>query len=92
MLDIGQERSKEKAALTAEPHCGPDLTYPRTPRHRASLTEFRVRATTPKGQPFSSESGRSVQRTPYTAERERVGVNVPRLKWTCGARISQDMG
>jgi hypothetical protein len=32
MLDIGQERSKEKAALTAEPHCGSDLTYPpRTP-------------------------------------------------------------
>jgi len=29
-LDIGQERSKEETALTAEPHCGPDLIYPRT--------------------------------------------------------------
>jgi len=26
MLDIGQERSKEETALTAEPHCGLDLT------------------------------------------------------------------
>jgi hypothetical protein len=31
MLDIGQERSKEETALTAEPHCGPDFTYPRSP-------------------------------------------------------------
>jgi hypothetical protein len=31
MLDIGQERSKEETALTAEPHCGPDLTHLSTP-------------------------------------------------------------
>jgi hypothetical protein len=36
MLDIGQERSKEETALTAEPHCEADLIYRRTPH----ATEF----------------------------------------------------
>ena len=31
MLDLGQERSKEETALTAEPHCRLDFSYPSTP-------------------------------------------------------------
>jgi hypothetical protein len=51
MLVSGQERSKEKTALTSEPCRGPDCSCA-TPWSASSLTEFEAHTTTPHGWPL----------------------------------------
>src|SRR2546421_12064534 len=57
MLIFGQERSKEKTALPAEPCCAPDCSCT-TSCSSSSLTEFQDHTTTPKGWPLLISSFR----------------------------------
>ena len=74
MLIFGQERSRENAALTAEPGCASNFSWAR-PQVASSRKEFQAHTTTASGGPCSSRppSVRALLgRTPtvYSARRE----------------------
>jgi hypothetical protein len=75
MLMVGQERSKDRTALAAEPCRASDSNS--HPEHQ-TLTEFQTHTTTPKGRLLlmGKKPAKRFKQNPFTLPRKNLDVRV----------------